>query len=104
MTAIAAVGISGSTITDGAEALKDFSAPVPLKKFAASLSAPSNPAAIIVKDTKTETKDPAPVKEEPKKDTPTPAPTEELPLTGTNPLFLLLLALPFSYFLLRRRA
>lgn len=102
ITAIAAVGISGSTITDGAEALKDFSAPVPLKKFSTSLGAAPNPAAVIVKETKTETKDPTPVKEEPVKET-IPTPTEELPLTGMNPIFLLLLAIPVSYFLLRRR-
>ena len=100
MTTIAAVGITGSTITDGAQALKNFTAPIPLKKAAVSLSAPPNPAAVIVKEVKEE---PKAVKVElPKKET-TPAPTEELPLTGMNPLFLFLLAVPFAYMFLRRR-
>ncbi len=100
VTAIAAVGVSGSTITDGALAIKDFVTPVPLKKSQVVLSAPPNPNAVIVKTWSTDVK-PKPT-EVPKKETPTP--TEELPLTGMNPLFLLIIILPLTFFLLRRRA
>lgn len=105
VTVLAAVGTSGSTITDGAQALKDFVTPDPLKKSAPTLSAPPNPAAVITTSTGEDEKVTPPLevkKPEPKKDTP--APTEELPLTGMNPLWMLLIVFPFAYMILRKRS
>ena len=95
---IAAVGISGATITDGAQAVKDFVTTNPLKKSILTLNAPSNPKAVMAKTGVTDTK----VTLNPKPEMP--VSIEELPLTGMNPFILLLLILPFSYLLLRRRA
>ncbi len=100
VTAIAAVGISGSTITDGALAIKDFATPSPLKKSQIVLSAPTNPNAVTVKPLSSTTK--SKTQEIPKKDVP--VPTNELPLTGMNPFLLIAIILPLTYFLLRRRA
>lgn len=103
LTTISAVGISGSTITDWALAVKDFITPVPLKKSAPVVfNAPSNPTAILVKTGAVATKSTASGTVEVKKEKV--VPTEELPLTGMNPLFLLFLALPLAYFSLRKRA
>lgn len=102
IVAIAAVGISGATITDGAQAIKDFVTPSPLKKVSVILSAPTNPAAVMAKTGSTNVKVDTPLANSPIKVKPTP--TEELPLTGMNPLFLLVIVLPLAYFLLRRRA
>lgn len=104
VTVLAAVGTSGSTITDGAQALKDFVTPDPLKKSTPTLSAPPNPAAVISTSTGEDEKTP-PLevkKPEPKKETPTP--TDELPLTGMNPLWMFILILPFAYIILRKRS
>lgn len=107
MTVLAVVGISGSTITDGASALKEFVTPSPLKKAIATLNAPANPNAVKAVDTppKKDTVGPS-VKE----DTPTEemieeeiVPTEELPLTGMNPLLFFLVALPLAYIFLRKK-
>ncbi len=98
VTAIAAVGISGATITDGALAIKDFATPSPLKKSQVILSAPTNPNAVTIKSSTTKPK----TQEIPKKDVL--VPTDELPLTGMNPFFLIAIILPLTYFLLRRRA
>ena len=103
IVAVAAVGISGATITDGAQAIKDFVTPSPLKKSVVTLSAPTNPTAVMTKTGSTNVKkDTSPPLNTPKKDIPTP--TEELPLTGMNPFFLLVIVLPLAYFLLRRRS
>jgi hypothetical protein len=107
LTVLAAISVGGSTIVDGAEALKEFVTPSPLKKKVVDLSAPPNPNAVIVEESNepepTEVKT-TPVRE-PVKVTvvPEPTPTEELPLTGMNPAFFLLLILPVVYFFLRRR-
>lgn len=104
LTVQAAIWTSGSTIIDGAGALKEFVTPSPLKKAEVVLSAPVNPAAVIVKEDEkeiTSAKTPTvvtPLEEE------SPVPTEELPLTGMNPFFFLLLALPFAYILLRKKS
>lgn len=100
ITAIAAVWISWSTITNGALAIKDFTASKPLKKSQIVLSAPANPNAVVVKPVVSEVK-PKPV-EVPKQEVP--VPTEELPLTGMNPFLLIVIILPLAFFLLRRRA
>ena len=103
IVAIAAVGISGATITNGAQAIKDFVTPSPLKKSVVTLSAPTNPTAVMTKTGSTNVKkDTSLPLYTPKKDTPTP--TEELPLTGMNPFLLLVIVLPLAYFLLRRRS
>jgi LPXTG-motif cell wall-anchored protein len=83
-------------IKDGADALKEFSAPTPLKKSAIVFNAPSNPAATTATDTTTKT--PAintatitKVIETPK-EVNTGVAGEELPLTGMNSTILLLIA------------
>lgn len=107
VTAIAAIGKNGSTITDGSAALQDFVTPSPLKKAEESLNAPSNPHAVITTDEKPAniTSEQKPTSSPVVKPTPDPIPvtTEELPLAGMNPLVLLLIVLPISYFLLKRR-
>ncbi len=104
VTVVAAVAASWATITDGAQALKSFTTPQPIKKSAITLNAPANPSAVIAsssKDPETKTGTTQTKTLEPKK--PTPTPTEELPLTGMNPLWFLLLAFPVSYLFLKRR-
>ncbi len=103
LTIQAAIGTSGSTIVDGAGALKEFVTPSPLKKASTVFNAPPNPTAVVAQDGPEETETPVeedipvePVEE-------TPVPTEELPLTGMNPIIFLLFALPFSYILLRKK-
>jgi hypothetical protein len=80
LTVLAAIGTSGSTIIDGAGALREFVTPSPLKKASATLNAPPNPSAVTVDEGQEEeviedTPQLEPVEEE------TPVPTEELPLT-----------------------
>ena len=109
ITVLSVVGKSGATISDGALALKDFITPIPLKKSAAPvLNAPSNPNAVMVNSgSVTATQSTLSVSPstngtgatEKNKETPS-----ELPLTGMNPLILLLVILPISYFFLRKRA
>lgn len=104
LTVQAAIGTSGSTIVDGAGALKEFVTPSPLKKANPVLNAPSNPTAVVAKDPPVEAVTPTPDEEvpiEPVEETP--VPTEELPLTGMNPSIFLFLVLPFAYILLRRK-
>lgn len=116
LTIIAGIGVSGSTITDGASALLDFITPSPLKVWGdETLNAPSNPNAVLTEPTSTTPlliqqtppasssgkTDPAPVKQV---EAPAPVPTEELPLTGPNTLFFLMVSIPLAYFLIRRRS
>lgn len=103
LTVQAAIGTSGSTIVDGAGALKEFVTPSPLKKATTVLNAPPNPTAVVAQDDPEETETPVEedVPVEPVEETP--VPTEELPLTGMNPIIFLLFALPFSYILLRKK-
>jgi methionine-rich copper-binding protein CopC len=105
LTVQAAIGTSGSTIIDGAGALREFVTPSPLKKSEPSLNAPANPSAILVKnaDVKKETVLEQNLPSSTSVDGDDPAPTEELPLTGMNPLFFLILILPIAYILLRRK-
>lgn len=110
ITVLSVVGKSGSTISDGALALKDFITPIPLRKSAVPvLNAPSNPNAVMANSgLVTATQSTLPTTSSPSvtatgttgKTTETPS---ELPLTGTNPLFLFLAILPISYFFLRKR-
>ncbi|MBP9812270.1 Ig-like domain-containing protein [Candidatus Gracilibacteria bacterium] len=111
LTVIAGIGVSGSTITDGASALQDFITPSPLKVFGEEvLNAPSNPNAVLTDPPKTTTQNtptkasgsatPPPIREVEA----TPTPTEELPLTGPNSLFFLLLSIPLAYFFLKRKS
>ncbi len=102
LTIIAAISLSWATVTDGANALKDFVTPIPLKKAVKSFNAPANPSAVL-----TET----PVKPVVPTSTPTTekedeilVPTEELPLTGMNPLLLLIIIFPVAYIFLRKKA
>lgn len=109
ITVLSVLGKSGTTISDGALALKDFITPIPLKKSAPpTLNAPSNPNAVTaitgsVSPEKTVSGSVLAVSgsgsEDKKPETPS-----ELPLTGANPLFLLLAILPLSYLFLRKRA
>ncbi len=102
LTVQAAIGTSGSTIIDGAGALKEFVTPSPLKKAIPVLNAPTNPSAVLSDDEIKVTPD----EEDPvlTPDEETPVPTEELPLTGMNPFIFLLLALPFAYIILRKKS
>lgn len=109
VTILAAIAKSGSMISDWALAIKDFITPIPLKKSnPPTLNAPSNPNAVVANSgnitpvqnnsitvvSQSGASVKPPVKE---------LPPKELPLTGMNPLFLLLLILPFSYFFLKKR-
>ena len=108
ITVLSVVGKSGSTISDGALALKDFITPIPLKKSAVPVqNAPSNPNAVMANSgsvTATQSTLPTSPSVTATGTTGKTAETpSELPLTGTNPLFLLLAILPISYFFLRKR-
>jgi hypothetical protein len=113
LTIVSAIGESGAVIKDGALALKDFITPIPLKKYEVVMNAPSNPNAVLAQTgtTNTVTVTPAPVEPAvvpvvPKVEPPKTAPTvtEELPLTGMNPLYILILSLPLVLFIMRRKA
>ena len=105
LTVQAAISLAGATIIDGAGALREFVTPSPLKKSNPKLNAPANAWAVMASSGKTVVSTPEktpvilppPMKKEP-------VPTEELPLTGMNPLFFLVLALPLAYIALRRQA
>lgn len=104
MTILAAVGVAGSTITDGASALKEFVTPSPLKKSEDALNAPKNPTAVTVKE---ETPKVTPVEEEipvEEKNVEEVLPTEELPLTGMNPVMFLLIACAIAFLFLKRKS
>ena len=105
LTVQAAISISGATIIDGAGALREFVTPSPLKKSNPKLGAAANPWAVMVNTGKTVISSPEKnavvVTKASKKE---PIPTEELPLTGMNPLFFLIFALPLAYIALRRQA
>ncbi len=109
LTVVSAVGDDGSVIRDGALALKDFVTPSPLPVYVAILSAAPNPNAVLVK-TGSETPQPVlttkeiptvtppvVVKKDPKVE------IKELPLTGMNPLFLLIVIFPLVLFILRKK-
>ena len=106
LTVQAAIGTSGSTIIDGAGALKEFVTPSPLKKANPVLNAAANPGAVLSNNGIKATPDVTPPEAE---EVPqavaveTPLPTEELPLTGMNPLIFLVLVLPFAYILLPKK-
>lgn len=103
MTILAAVWVSGSTITDGASALKEFVTPSPLKKSEDTLNAPQNPNAATVKN---DTPKITPVEEElppEEKIEEEIVPTEELPLTWMNPLIFLLIAFTVAFLFLRKK-
>ncbi len=110
VTVLSAIAKSGSMISDGALAIKDFITPIPLKKSNPPvLNAPSNPNAVVansgtikplqnnsgITDNSQKSLSGTTIVKE--------IPPKELPLTGMNPLFLLLLILPFSYFFLKKR-
>ncbi len=109
LTAVSAIGKDRSVIKDGALALKDFVTPIPLKTPETEMSAAPNPNAVLVKTGST-----TPVPTVSPTTTPTPQPTvtkkpdvvvpaKELPLTGMNPLFLLIIVLPIAYIFTRKR-
>ncbi len=109
LTVVSAVGNDGSVIRDGALALKDFVTPSPLPVYVAILSAAPNPNAVLVK---TGSETPQPVLTT--KEIPTVTPQVvvkkdpkveiiELPLTGMNPLFLLIVIFPLVLFILRKK-
>lgn len=116
LTVVSAVGISGSVIRDGALAIKDFITPIPLKKYEEVLNAPANPGAVMVDtgaaNVVTVTPVETPEVVEPPKVMPpkvtTPPETvvapAELPLTGMNPLFMLVLILPLVLLFMRKKA
>ncbi len=106
LTVQAAIGTSGSTIIDGAGALKEFVTPSPLKKANPVLNAPANPGAVLSDNETKVTPDPVTSDGENSTIVPeeeVPVPTEELPLTGMNPLIFLVLILPFAYIFLRKK-
>ena len=106
LTVQAAIGTSGSTIIDGAGALKEFVTPSPLKKANLVLNAAANPGAVLSNNGIKATPDGTPpdAEEVPQEvAVETPLPTEELPLTGMNPLIFLVLVLPFAYILLQKK-
>lgn len=118
LTVIAGIGVSGSTIIDGASALLDFITPSPLKvAWEETLNAPANPSAVLTENppssssSVTPTNNTSSSNNQPRQPTPTvdedewgPTPTEELPLTGPNTLFFLLLSVPLAYIFLKRKS
>jgi hypothetical protein len=107
LTVQAAIGTSGSTIIDGAGALKEFVTPSPLTRATPLLNAPPNPAAVLVDEDNT-VDTPKPITPKPVEpeviQEETPVPTEELPLTGMNPFLFLLVIFPIAYIFLRKRS
>jgi LPXTG-motif cell wall-anchored protein len=104
LTIVSAISEDGVVIKDGAQALKEFTPPIPLKRSLITFNAPSNPNAVIVKDT--------PAINTPVIITPPVAQTQtgapeikdkELPLTGTNPALFAGIALIAALILLLKR-
>lgn len=107
LTVVSAIGQSGAVITDGALALRDFITPVPLKKYEIEMNAPSNPNAVLVQSatwvsSASGLPNLRPVNTATGKEQAIP-PSKELPLTGMNPLFLLFLILPITFFFVRKK-
>lgn len=112
LTIISGITSDGRAIKDGALAIKDFITPVPLKKAEMVLNAPPNPNVAIAPSLSTGTTTGA-VKTVTTPITPIKTGTggaasvsiaKELPLTGMNPILLILFAFAITYFLVRRKA
>lgn len=110
MTVISAISQEGVIIKDGADALKEFTTPADLKKYAPVLNAPSNPNAVLVNtgsSTTTATATTITPVISPTSNGKSPAGTaEELPPTGTSSTLIVIAAalLALVMVFLRRRA
>lgn len=106
LTVLSAISEGGVVIKEGADATKEFTTPVPLKKSVITFNAPTNPNAVIATTgssvtptTPTTTSASGTKTEKPETN------AKELPLTGMNPLFFLIIAGGLAFaFISRRRA
>lgn len=109
MTVISALSDKWVAITEWTDALSEFTAPNPLKQALVVFNAPSNPTAVT-----TETVEETPVVEETVEtaattttatgwETPPIPENSELPLTGMNPMILVILSCIFAFALIMRR-
>lgn len=89
MTVMSAISEGGVVIKEGADAIKEFTATAPLKKSLVVFNAPSNPNAAIAA---TGGSTSVPTQAASTGTTAVSATATELPLTGMNPLLLIILA------------
>jgi hypothetical protein len=104
LTIVSAISEDGIVIKDGAQALKEFSPSIPLKRSSLiTFNAPTNPNAVIVKETPPATVTPAKTIPTTVTQSGAVVKDQELPLTGTNPILFVFIALAFSFALLLKR-
>lgn len=100
LTVMSAISEGGVVIKEGADALKEFTAPAPLKKSLVTFNAPSNPNAVIAVVATGST--PTATASGKASTTPT-TDVKELPLTGMNPIIFLIIAGGLALLLISRR-
>ncbi len=106
MTIISAISDAGIIIKDGADGIKEFTTQTTLKKYSLTLSAPTNPTAVMASGSKVGSGSTGTVLPKPNdvKKTPTPSETaKELPLTGVNSTLFVILAAAIALFVIARR-
>jgi hypothetical protein len=105
MTIISAISDAGIIIKDGADGIKEFTTATTLKKYSLTLSAPTNPTAIMTVASKSGTLSSGttmkPVSA--KKEIPPSETTTELPLTGVDSTLFMILAGAIALFIIARR-
>ncbi len=104
LTVVSAISESGVVIKEWSDALKEFTAPTPLKSSIVVFNAPSNPNAVVATGASMvpSTSSSWATGTGTKVTTPSKAATE-LPLTGMNPLLFLIIAGGLAFVLLFRR-
>lgn len=101
ITILSAISEGGTVIKEWADAVKEFTVPIPLKKSLLTFNAPSNPSAVIT-NTGIQT---TPAKEDTNsgKITTPEITVKELPLTGMNPIIFLVIASGLAFLLVSSR-
>lgn len=102
ITIKSAISESWVVIKEGADAVREFTTPTPLKKSVIVFNAPPNPNAVVATGSKTNTG--VSTTEKTWSGTASPSKTAtELPLTGMNPLIFLLIAWSLAFILVSRK-
>lgn len=104
MTIISAISDAGIIIKDGADGIKEFTTPTTLKKYSLTLSAPTNPTAVMATGAKVATGSTGAVLPKPTDVKVTPSETtKELPLTGVDSTLFVIVAAVLALFIISRR-
>lgn len=105
LTVLSAISEGGVVIKEGADASKEFTTPIPLKKSILTFNAPANPNAAIASTGSAPAVEALPVTASGKEAAKTEPTAKELPLTGMNPILFLIIAWGLALaFIVRRKA